>query len=154
MNLKDRHNIYVFGLLLSIIVFSCSDVQNHPEPDNLLPKEKMIDIYSDMILLDAIHRSNPKSLESFGIEVSEHLKNKYNIDSTTLVQNIEYYNFQFETNIEIYEKVSENIESRKVIIDSIVKQRDSLEKDERKRVKENLKDSTASKEKTKLKQFK
>lgn len=149
LNLTGKYRLYLLPLFLIAVAFSCSNVQERSKPENVIPKEKMIDIYTDMILLDAMHRSNPNTLKSYGLKVSEHLYNKFSIDSTTLAQNIAYYNFEFETNIEIYEKVSERIEKKKENIDSIVKLRDSLEKEERLRKieLETSKDSTEVKQK-------
>jgi hypothetical protein len=113
-------------------LLSCSNVQEREEPDNLLSKDKMIAIYTDMIFLDAAQRSSPDEFKTYELKPSEHIYNKYKIDSTTLNENITYYNLDFETNAEIYEKVKQNITKRNVVIDSISKLRDSLKKMEKK----------------------
>ena len=88
----------------------------------------MVEIYTDMVLLDAVNRSVSKKFKSYNLEPSEHIYNKYKIDSTTLADNMGYYNLEFETNAEIYKKVSENIEERKTYTDSVVQLKDSLKK--------------------------
>ena len=94
------------------ILLSCNDVQERQKPDKLLPESQMVDIYTDMVLLDAVSRSVSKKFKSYNLESSEHIYNKYKIDSTTLAKNMTYYNLEFETNAEIYKKVSENIEEQ------------------------------------------
>jgi hypothetical protein len=125
-------------------MLSCSNVQEREEPDNLLSKDKMIEIYTDMIFLDAAQRSSPDDFKTYELKPSEHIYNKYKIDSTTLSENITYYNLDFETNTDIYEKVKQNITERSEAIDSISKLRDSLKLIEKKNKTEKLKDSTQS----------
>lgn len=131
----------VMGLsILFSILLSCSDVQKRQKPDKLLTESQMVEIYTDMVLLDAVSRSVSKKFKSYNLEPSEHIYNKYKIDSTTLADNMAYYNLEFETNAEIYKKVSENIEKRKTYIDSVVQLKDSLKKIEQQK-KLKLKDS-------------
>jgi len=131
-------------LLFMTFTLSCSNVQEREEPDNLLSKDKMIEIYTDMIFLDAAQRSSPDDLKTYELKPSEHIFNKYKIDSTTLKESITYYNLDFETNTEIFEKVKQNITRRSEVIDSISKLRDSLKRIENSKIKK-LKDSTRSK---------
>lgn len=127
LSLIDLKKFLFFSVFIYVLL-SCSDVEKHPEPENLLPKEKMVKIYTDMVLLDAVKRSTSKNFESYNLDGSDHIYNKYKIDSTTLADNVLYYNLNFEVNSEIYKKVKENIEDRKTLIDSIVHLRDSLKK--------------------------
>jgi len=138
--LTDKIKIF-FPLLIIFLIMSCSDVQKRQEPDKLLSKDEMVKIYTDMVLLDAVYRTNPRKFNAFELEASEHIYNKFKIDSTTLSQNIEYYNLDFETNAEIYERVKINVEERKQNLDSIEKMRDSLKEVQRQKEKSQLNDS-------------
>lgn len=146
LNLTDHIKLFILLIFISCI-WSCNDVQELEEPDNLISKEKMIDIYTDMILLDAIQRSNPRNFKTYELKSSEHIFNKFGIDSTTLAQNIKFYNLDFESNSDIYEKVKLNIEKKNEIIDSTTKVRDSLKEVEKKKKIE--KDSIKPKKKVK-----
>lgn len=141
LSLTDRYLSFYAVVFWLLLFFSCSNVQERKVPENLIPKEKMIDIYTDMVILDALERSSPQKLNSYGVETSEHIHKKYNIDSITLAQNIEYYNFEFDTNIEIYDQVTENIDTKKNRIDSIIQLKDSLKKEEKKQKNKMLRDS-------------
>ena len=140
MNSTEPKRLILF-LLFMTFTLSCSNVQERKEPDNLLSKDKMIEIYTDMIFLDAAQRSSPDEFKTYELKPSEHIFNKYKIDSTTLNENITYYNLDFEANAEIYEKVKQNITKRSEAIDSISKLRDSLKRIENNKIKK-LKDST------------
>jgi hypothetical protein len=143
LSLIELKSISIALILLSII-FSCSDVQEREEPEKLLSKEQMVNIYTDMIFLDATQRSSPDDFKTYELKPSEHIYNKYKIDSTTLSENITYYNLDFETNTEIYEKVKQNITERSEAIDSISKLRDSLIQIEKKSKTVKLNDTTQS----------
>ncbi len=149
LNLIDLKR-YLLLYVLFCGIISCSDVQERQEPKNLLSEKQMVEIYTDMILLDAVKRTNPKNFKSYSLKASEHIYNKYGLDSTSLAENMNYYNLDFETNAEIYSKVSESVEKRKAYIDSVVHLRDSLKKLEKAK-KLSPKDSATLKEKKKLK---
>ena len=130
-NLTETYRFFTISIL-AIILLSCSNVQERKKPDYLLSKQQMIEIYTDMLLLDAINRTNIKKFQSLGLETSQHIYNKFDIDSITLAENMNYYNLDFETNAEIYKQVRLNIEKRKEYMDSLTKRRDSLKKLEKK----------------------
>ena len=127
LTLTETKIAFLFLLYSILGLTSCSDVQDRPEPETLLSEDKMVEIYTDMLILDAIRRISSATYKSFELEPSEHIYNKYNIDSITLGDNMKYYNLKFETNTDIYDRVSQNIKEKKTEIDSIIKLRDSLE---------------------------
>ncbi|QTY26741.1 DUF4296 domain-containing protein [Flavobacterium sp. CS20] len=140
LNLIDRKYICVLTLAI-FVVWSCDDVQKQTKPDKLLSQDKMVEIYTDMLILDGVYRTNSKKFETYGIEPTEHIYNKFDIDSLTLAQNMNYYNLDFEANIKIYEQVQKNIEAQKQIIDSIDRVNDSLRRLKTETRKPMLKDS-------------
>lgn len=116
-------------LLLSMVLFgSCQSVNPAEKPKTLLSAEKMEQVLTDMILLDAILSVNSKKIEEHQIDASNFIFNKYQIDSLTLSQNIEYYNEVYSTNAVIYDKVKTNIETLKQRLEQDKKLKDSLQK--------------------------
>lgn len=99
----------------------------------------MKDLVYDMVLLDAAAGVNGEKFKELDVEMLEFLSKKYNLDSTDLKQNIQYYNLRYSDNIEIYEYAKDSIEKLKKSYDSISNVRDSLKKIEKKRV-DSLKD--------------
>jgi len=140
-SLTGKFYFLLLGIVVPFFVMSCSDVQKHEPPENLISREKMIDIFTDMIILDALDRNSPRTLKSYNLKTSGHILKKFDLDSLTLAQNIEYYNLEFETNQDIYNEVSSRIEAKKDKIDSIVKVRDSLQAEKRRIQAEKTKDS-------------
>ena len=135
---------------------ACQDVETAaPKPKHLLSEKQMKDLLYDMVLLDATTGVNNRKLEELDIEMYEFLTKKYDIDSTTLQQNIDYYNYEFQTNLDIYESVKDSIEFIKQHYDSIQNLEDSLRKIELQKLGSlKVKDSTAYKEQMKLQKLK
>ena len=91
------------GLLLAFI--GCNNAID--KPDNLIEKDKMIDILYDVSLLEAIKSQNI----SGGISnknANIYLYKKYKIDSVQFAQSNKYY----ASDIEEYKKMFEEVKSR------------------------------------------
>ena len=93
----------LIGLLLAFI--GCNHTID--KPDNLIEKDKMIDILYDISLLEAIKSQNI----SGGISnknANTYLYKKYKIDSIQFAQSNKYY----ASDIEEYKKMFEEVKSR------------------------------------------
>lgn len=94
---------FVLGLFL--LLMSCEKAIE--KPNNLIAKDKMIDILYDLSLLEAIKSQNigggisNKSANAF-------IYKKYKIDSTQLSQSNKYY----ATDVEAYKKMFETVKQR------------------------------------------
>lgn len=117
--------IAFLGILLFNLL-ACQDTYEVNEPDELISKQKMIDIIEDMMLMDAAKNISSRQFRVNDIRLYDVIKTKYDIDSTRLRQNLEYYNQQFEVNIEIYDSVKARLQRRKNSVDSIAIVKDSI----------------------------
>lgn len=79
--------IFILAILLCI---SCSEPLKQP-PENLIPQEKMLAIYYDLVVLTALNNMTPATLKNQNIEMMQYLYDKYEIDSITLSQSNTYY---------------------------------------------------------------
>jgi hypothetical protein len=115
---------FFFGMLL----LSCGE-KVVEKPENLIPKEKMVDILHDLSLLNATKAAFGSKFKESGIDVMDFLYEKYEIDSVQFVESDLYYAsipLEYQS---IYEKVEERIDNRKNIMENISKQKnDSIKK--------------------------
>lgn len=117
---------YFLIILITALVVSCSkSTVNYKKPDNLIPKEKMVDILYDMHL--AVGTSN---LQNVNLEKNRNyvslVYEKHKIDSTTFAISNIYYTAE----IEVYEEIFEEVEKRlKEIKDEYDRERDSVKKE-------------------------
>ena len=102
-----------------MLILSCQTADKVKKPDNLLNKDQMVAILSDIAVLKSANDVNSNRLSKFIESPFDYVTEKYQVDSLTIAQNIEYYNFQFNDNLSIYKRVEENIQNRKQKIDSI-----------------------------------
>ncbi|MDC0477803.1 DUF4296 domain-containing protein [Flavobacteriaceae bacterium] len=109
-------------IIILCLVFSCNNTlnQNNKPPENLISKEKMIDIIYDMTLINVAKGVNKSILENNGIIPEQYLFNKHSIDSMLFAKSNEYYSYDLKTYQTIYDNVKIKLEkNKKIIIDSI-----------------------------------
>ena len=112
-------------LLLIVLVgfMSCKEEVVH-KPDNLIARDKMIDVMYDLSILDAIKYQNPASIDTFKINPSQYIFKKYKIDSLQFAQSNIYYASNYVDYKEMYDELIERIEIKKTLLDSLVKKED------------------------------
>jgi len=116
------------SLLILIFIWSCQTTEKTKKPEHLLTKNKMVDILSDIAVLKSASDVNSNKLSKYMENPFDYVCEKYKVDSLTIAQNIEYYNFKFNDNLDIYKSVEEKILNRKQKIDSINTIIDSLKR--------------------------
>lgn len=103
-------------LLFFVLVFffySCQDVEEVKRPDNLLSEQKMVDVLTELSILNAAKNYNKRMLESKGVQPDKFLYEKHNIDSLQLAQSTQYYAKNYNRLEFIYERVKQNLEEMK-----------------------------------------
>jgi hypothetical protein len=129
-------------LLLTVLVgfMSCKEEVVH-KPDNLIERDMMIDVMYDLSILDAIKYQNPASIDTFKINPSQYVFKKYKIDSLQFAQSNIYYASNYIDYKEMYDELIERIETKKTVLDSLVKREEKkqvkLKADSLKKVKIN-----------------
>ena len=121
----------LFIYLFLIISGSCQTAEKVEKPDNLLSKDEMVSILSDIAVLKSASDVNSNRLSNFIDTPFDYVTQKYQVDSLTIAKNIEYYNFQFNDNLSIYRQVEEHIKIKKEKIDSVNIIIDSLKRKSR-----------------------
>ena len=114
--------LVVFGLL-----FSCQK-ELAKEPNQLIEKDKMVNIMYDLSLLDAMKIQNSIALDSFTLNSNEYIYKKYKIDSVQFAQSNIYYAADYKEYTKIVEKVKERLDQNKSVIDSLIKVEKKKEK--------------------------
>lgn len=96
--------------MIILLFASCQDIEENERPNDLIPENKMVEVLTELSILNSAKNYNKRFLEETGFKPEEFLLNKYNIDSVQLVESTRYYarNYtQFEV---MYEKVQRNLE--------------------------------------------
>lgn len=120
-------------LLVFLMVVSCAE-KVVEEPDNLIPKEKMVDILHDLAILNATKTTIGAKLDESGIDVMEFLYQKYQIDSTQFSESDLYYASLPLEYQAIYTEVETKLDTRqKAVEEATEKKNDSIRKANEKR---------------------
>lgn len=120
-------------LLVFLMAVSCAE-KVVEEPDNLIPKEKMIDILHDLAILNATKSTVGAKLDETGIDVMGFLYKKYQIDSTQFSESDLYYASLPLEYQAIYTEVETRLDKRqKAMEEATEKKNDSIRKANEKR---------------------
>lgn len=133
----------VIYILVLVIMGSCAE-KLLEKPDNLIPKDKMIDILNDLAILNAAKNTNVAILRNHDIEPMEYIFTKYEIDSVQFVESDRYYASMPKEHEKIYIAVEARLEQEEERLSFVKKERDSIKriKNEASRLKKKiLKDS-------------
>jgi len=108
--------------LLVLFLTSCESKVSYTKPDNLIPKDKMVDLLYDMHLAIGTSNVTNKNLEKNRNYLSL-VYEKYGIDSVQFAMSNTYYT----SNINDYEDIFKEVHKRlEVLHESYKTERDSL----------------------------
>ena len=130
-----KHSI-VF-IVFVLYFFSCQDVNQPEKPENLIAKDKMIDILMETYLDNAARSIDNKSITSKGIKMDSMVYKNFGIDSLQFVKSNAYYAADVNVYMEIMGEVEARLTAKQQKMDSIW-EKDWVRKDSIKReIKEN-----------------
>jgi len=120
-----------YGIILIIFIgLSCQDVKHMDKPKNLIPEDKMVDILTEMALLNAARNYNKIMLEQTGIKPDQYIYEKFGIDSVQFEKSNAYYTEKYDDYERVFDKVKDSLQSLKAHFDELV--------EEEKRVKDSI----------------
>lgn len=130
-----KQTISILFLLISFS--SCQNVERSEKPDNLIEEGKMVEVLTEVSLLNSARNFNKRLFENTGLTPEEYIYERFGIDSLQLERSNNYYAENYDRYGEIYAEVKENLEKMKVKLDSIRDEenrvRDSIREVERER---------------------
>ena len=104
----------ILYILIGLILVSCTSNTIYKRPKNLIPKDSMVALLTDMYLASSAKNQKNKFLKrenNYVVLVYE----KYKIDSTRFDVSNTYYTSKIEEYTEILKKVKSNIDSLEVL---------------------------------------
>jgi hypothetical protein len=139
----------IYIIVLSILVISCNSNTILKKPKDLIPKEEMVSIITDMLLANGAYRIKNKGLMR-NINYFPLVFEKYHIDSARFQTSNFYYTSKIDEYDDILKEVKARLTAQKKEVDSIRKVEDSIKKV--KRFESNLKKvkNISSEQKNKL----
>ncbi len=133
-------NRLISTLILILVMFSCNNIEKPKKPDNLISRERMVDVITDISLMTAAKGLNKDVLEKNAINPQNYIYEKYNIDSVQFAESNNYYAYDVKEYEEIYAEVKERLEKRKAEY-KLLQEEDKKVKDSIKKIKKKERDS-------------
>lgn len=99
--------------MLSLILFiACESKVKYKEPDNLIPREQMINLLIDMHIANGTTGARDKTDDEMERNYMSLVYDKYQIDSTRFAES----NFYYVSNIDEYESIFKEVQERLQVI--------------------------------------
>ncbi len=123
---------------LTLVVLACQDVIRPEKPEDLIPKDKMVQILAESYTGNAARSVRNRALRDAGVVLDSILYEKYDIDSLRFANSNAYYASQINDYIEIMTEVERILTARKKKLDSVIeldakKTKDSLDQNRKQR---------------------
>jgi hypothetical protein len=83
-------------------------VEKPKKPENLIARNKMVDILLDVFIINAAKGTEKKTLENNNVTPDDYIYKKYQIDSFQFAKSNEYYAYD----IKVYESIINEVESK------------------------------------------
>lgn len=99
-------NVIVY--LLIGVFFGCNTVNKPKKPDNLISKDKMVNVMYDVFLINSAKGLEKKTLELNGILPEDFIYKKHSIDSAQFALSNNYYAFD----TKVYKSIMDQVKSR------------------------------------------
>lgn len=123
-------------ILVASTILSCDRTEKPAVPDNLLSKDKMVEVLYDVYILNAAKGASKTVLEKNGVFPEDYVFQKHNIDSLQFAESNAYYGFyveEYESILsQLEKKIDANQEKYQILIDKEVEDRkrhqDSIKK--------------------------
>tara|TARA_B110000967_G_C18901977_1_gene576540 strand:+ start:11693 stop:12121 length:429 start_codon:yes stop_codon:yes gene_type:complete len=135
--------------LLCVFVFSCTSNTIFKKPDDLIEKEEMVDLLTDLYLATAAKTA--KNLEKErNVDYTQLVFEKHGIDSARFKRSNFYYTAKIDAYEAIFKEVKSRIASKNGSFKLMKKKRDSLKNDSIRKViikRDSLRKTTSSKTK-------
>jgi len=112
---------YIY-IIVFFIFLSCESKVNYEKPKDLIPKDQMIDLLTDMHLVNGITGVKRKD----GLKANDYISvlyEKYHIDSTQFAASNLYYVSYISEYEKMFKEVEKRMESQRILFedDSIIK---------------------------------
>jgi hypothetical protein len=129
----------VFYIIFIYFLVSCSGNKKPDKPENLISKEKMVNVLIDMSLLSSAKGINKSKIENNGIMPESYVYKKHNIDSLQFVDSNAYYTYNLDEYQDIIKKVTDSLNKLRENYNTLVEEeaeekrkQDSIKRSKRK----------------------
>ncbi|MDN3596194.1 DUF4296 domain-containing protein [Zunongwangia endophytica] len=119
---------FKYSLIFVIFIgISCQDVKHVSKPNNLIPQDKMVDILTEIVLVNSARNYNKVMLEKSGIKPNQYIYQKFAIDSVQFEKSNEYYSENYNDYVSIFDKVKDSLDALKEHYNKLTEEEKKIE---------------------------
>ena len=111
----------LFWIGLVLLGVGCQHIERPERPDDLIPRDKMINILTDLYINNAARSVNVRVLRNKGIVLDSLLYEKYDIDSLQFTRSNAFYTSDLDNYNSMYEEIEARLVAMKGELDSIAR---------------------------------
>ena len=111
---------YILGIIIVFGLWNCQDVQRPEMPTNLIPEDQMVDILTEVYLVNAARNFDNRTIMENKMKLDSFVYKKFNIDSLQFVTSNAYYTSNLDTYNNLFVKVEERMSVIKKEVDSLL----------------------------------
>jgi len=100
----------ILCIYVSLLLVSCYNTYKPKKPENLLSKDKMVEVIVDMALFSSVKGLNKYELQQYGVLPEDYIYEKHHIDSLQFALSNEYYTYDIDDYESIYETVFDSLQ--------------------------------------------
>ena len=120
-------NKLIYSLLLSVFITACTSNTILEKPKNLIPKEQMVDLLTDMLLANGADNFKNINLQR-NVNYFPLVFEKHQIDTTRFKESSYYYTSKIDEYDDIFEQVDQRLKALKEQYDIEIKLTDSIDR--------------------------
>ena len=117
----------IFHFLAFLLILQSCNKNAYESPVDLIPEDQMVEILSDLMILNSAQGANKKILEDRLKNPLGYVFKKYNIDSTQFENSNAYYARNIDQYSLIYQRVKEKLDAKKQSIQKRIEIKKKLE---------------------------
>ena len=136
-------------LIVLVLISVACNKDKIDKPENLIPRDKMVDVLTDLAVYTAAEGVNKTKLREYGIKSDSIVFVKHNIDSVQFKESNKYYSY----NVANYQKMFDEVRARLKAKKSELSKIDKKEQAERKRQDSIRRQKLKSRDTSKLNNF-
>ncbi len=129
-NLTEQMNKFFYIIILSVFFGSCTSNTILKKPKNLIPKEEMVDLLTDIFIANGAMSVKNMNLQR-NVNYFPFIFEKYKIDTTRFKESNYYYTSRIDDYDEILGEVDKRLKALKHQYENELKIRDSIKRTKR-----------------------
>ncbi|TNJ44235.1 DUF4296 domain-containing protein [Tamlana fucoidanivorans] len=101
---------FSIGFVVGCVFLGCNEYKGPEKPEDLIPKDKMVNILIDAKLLTTANTKNKRIMRENNLDINSYVFKKHGIDSLQFAKSNSYYAYHMDLYEEIFKIIVDSLE--------------------------------------------